>query len=85
MEVIRSSVSIPEILRTTLTRGSYFKGAAGVYDDVEVHRAALRAAATLMRKVRRWTGEVRKGNWPCDPWIICKPAVSMCLLVTADL
>ncbi|CAM9599291.1 unnamed protein product [Laminaria digitata] len=50
MEVIRAAASMSEILRTTLRRGAYFKGAVGVHDCVEVHRAALRAAATMMRK-----------------------------------
>lgn len=52
MEVIRAAASMSEILRATLRRGKYFKGAMGVHDCVEVHRAALRAAATMMRKVR---------------------------------
>ena len=51
MEVIRGAASMSEILRTTLRRGAYFKGAMGVHHCVEVHRAALRAAATMMRKV----------------------------------
>lgn len=51
MTVIHAAASIYEILRTTLRRGAYFKGAAGVHDCVDVHRAALRGAATLMRKV----------------------------------
>eukprot|EP00752_Nemacystus_decipiens_P003287 g3042.t1 len=50
MEVIRNATGVSEILRSTLRRGAYFEGAAGVHDDVRVHRAAMRAAATLMRK-----------------------------------
>lgn len=34
-----------------LLRGVYFRGATGVHGIVAVHRAALRAAASLMRKV----------------------------------
>lgn len=52
MEIIRNATQVSEILRSTLRRGAYFEGAAGVHDDVRVHRAAMRAAATLMRKVR---------------------------------
>lgn len=51
IDVIHLTASVTEILRTTLKRGVYFEGAAGVHDFVKVHRAALRAAATLMRKV----------------------------------
>ena len=53
LEVIGEAASMSEILRTTLRRGAYFKGAVGVHDSVDVHRAALRAAATLMRKVNK--------------------------------
>lgn len=52
MEIIRNATEVSEILRSTLRRGAYFEGAAGVHDDARVHRAAMRAAATLMRKVR---------------------------------
>lgn len=51
MEIIRDATKVSEILRSTLRRGAYFEGAAGVHDDKSVHRAAMRAAATLMRKV----------------------------------
>lgn len=51
MAIIRNATQVSEILRSTLRRGGYFEGAVGVHDYVEVHRAALRAAATLMRKV----------------------------------
>lgn len=51
MAIIRSTGSMPDILRATLRRGAYFRGAEGIHNMVEVHRVALRAAATLMRKV----------------------------------
>lgn len=51
MEVIRGATSMPEILRAMLRRSAYFKGATSVHDCIDVHRTALRAAATLMRKV----------------------------------
>ncbi|CAM9358609.1 unnamed protein product [Hapterophycus canaliculatus] len=50
MDIIRDATQVSEILRSTLRRGAYFEGAVGVHDSVDVHRAALRAAATLMRK-----------------------------------
>ncbi|CAM9610765.1 unnamed protein product [Ectocarpus fasciculatus] len=50
MGVVRGATKMSELLRSTLRRGAYFEGAAGVHSFVEVHRAALRAAATLMRK-----------------------------------
>eukprot|EP00903_Cladosiphon_okamuranus_P015037 g13912.t1 len=50
MEIIRNAKEMSKILRSTLRRGAYFEGAAGVHDDVRVHRAAMRSAATLMRK-----------------------------------
>lgn len=53
--------SLSEILRTVLRRGKFFKGATGVHDVVEVHRAALRAAAMQMRKVR-----YKKNGWGED-------------------
>lgn len=52
MGIVRGATKMSELLRSTLRRGAYFEGAAGVHSFVEVHRAALRAAATLMRKVR---------------------------------
>lgn len=52
MEIIRNATEMLEILRSMLRRGAYFEGAIGVHDDVRVHRAAMRAAATLMRRVR---------------------------------
>ncbi|CAB1120036.1 unnamed protein product [Ectocarpus sp. CCAP 1310/34] len=50
MGIVRGATKMSELLRSTLRRGAYFEGAAGVHCFVEVHRAALRAAATLMRK-----------------------------------
>ncbi len=54
MEIIRDATNVSEILRSMLRRGAYFEGAAGVHDEKSVHRAAMRAAATLMRKVSSW-------------------------------
>ncbi|CAM9980429.1 unnamed protein product [Ectocarpus sp. 12 AP-2014] len=50
MGIVRGATKMSKLLRSTLRRGAYFEGAAGVHSFVEVHRAALRAAATLMRK-----------------------------------
>ncbi|CBJ33370.1 hypothetical protein Esi_0471_0001 [Ectocarpus siliculosus] len=50
MGIVRGATKMSELLRSTLRRGAYFEGAAGVHSFLEVHRAALRAAATLMRK-----------------------------------
>ncbi|CAN0140230.1 unnamed protein product [Ectocarpus sp. 4 AP-2014] len=50
MGIVRGATKMSELLRSTLRRGAYFEGAAGVHSFIEVHRAALRAAATLMRK-----------------------------------
>lgn len=52
MDIIRNATEVSELLRSTLRRGAYFEGAVGMHDYIEVHRAALRAATTLMRKVR---------------------------------
>ncbi|CAM9569656.1 unnamed protein product [Ectocarpus sp. 8 AP-2014] len=50
MGIVRGATKMSELLRSTLRRGAYFEGAAGVHNFLDVHRAALRAAATLMRK-----------------------------------
>lgn len=55
MTIIRSTDSMPDILRATLRRGAYFRGAESIHNMVKVHRIALRAAATLMRKVCGFT------------------------------
>ncbi|CAN0109882.1 unnamed protein product [Scytosiphon promiscuus] len=54
MEIVRNATHVSDFLRATLRRGAYFEGAVGVHDCVEVHRAALRAAATMMRKDSAW-------------------------------